>query len=273
MGSRILQDIVGQQESTVRFDEILDTSKIVLLRIPANLDRTVKNLIGTLVISELLYEVFERADRRGKDDYPYFGIYCDEFQEFATPDFARLFTQTGKFRVMPVVAHQTREQFKPGDPNRGATAASPNKFFFALSPPDAREMPLEFAKEPPSEIRLEEQLCLRPNQEAFADFLIDLAASYSALPEAYAGVLGLYIKLSYGDPGKHRAIPFDLAKSQGLYSEEVRALTRSAEKKTEEERRAFRARFIPEEEQEGVRWRMRARESKTRDRLERLEGR
>src|SRR5512147_22282 len=163
MGSRILQDIVGQQESTVRFDEILDTSKIVLLRIPPNLDRTVKNLIGTLVISELLYEVFERADRRGKDDYPYFGIYCDEFQEFATPDFARLFTQTGKFRVMPIVAHQTREQFKPGDPNRGATAARPNKMLFAQGPVDAREMPLEFAKEPPSEIRLEEQLSLSQN--------------------------------------------------------------------------------------------------------------
>ena len=56
-----------------------------------------KNLIGTVVISELLYEIFERAERIGKDDMPYFGIYCDEFQEFATPDFAKLFTQTGKF--------------------------------------------------------------------------------------------------------------------------------------------------------------------------------
>jgi hypothetical protein len=35
MGSPILKDIVGQQESTIKFDEILDTSKIVLLRIPA----------------------------------------------------------------------------------------------------------------------------------------------------------------------------------------------------------------------------------------------
>jgi hypothetical protein len=297
---------------------------------------------------------------------------------------------------MPVVAHQTREQFKPGDPNRGATAASPNKFFFALSPPDAREMPLEFAKEPPSEIRLEAQLCVsqnpvrdllhghknpeirrfvntylryleekredikedmegtefarmiehdtaaffgaeaqeegvlggshysgqiaaiaarqsailnarmhavkldvlqkksnllrvtiralnrfltevmegekRPKQEAFSDFLIDLAASYSALPEAYAEVLGLYIKLSYGDPGKHRQILFDLARSQGLFSGEVATLTFNAQKKTEEERRAFRARFIPEEEQERADRRMREREQKIGDRQRAMEG-
>ena len=163
MGSPILKEIIGQKKSTIKFADILESRKIVLLRIPANLDRSVKNLIGTVVISELLYEIFERAERIGKDDMPYFAIYCDEFQEFATPDFAKLFTQTGKFRAMPVVAHQTREQFKPGDPNRGATAASPNKFLFAQSPIDAREMPLEFAKEPPPEIRLEEQLVISQN--------------------------------------------------------------------------------------------------------------
>src|SRR5512144_1511818 len=112
----------------------------------------------------------------------------------------------------------------------------------------------------------------RPNQEAFADFLIDLAASYSALPEAYAGVLGLYIKLTYGDPGKHRAIPFDLAKSQGLYSEEVRALIRSAEKKTEEERRQFQRNFIIEQERERAGRRVREREQKIGDRQRATEG-
>jgi hypothetical protein len=396
VGSPILKEIIGQNESTIDFADILESRKIVLLRIPANLDTSVERLIGTIVISELLYEVFERADRLGKDDMPYFGIYCDEFQEFATPDFAKLFTQTGKFRAMPVVAHQTREQFKPGDPNRGATAASPNKFLFALSPIDAREMPLEFATEPPAEIRLEEQLVIsqnplrdllhghvnpeirkfvhkylryledkredirddmegakfarmiehdtaaffgaeaqeegvlggshvsnqigaiaarqsailnarmhalrldalhkhskrlrvtiralnrfltevmegekRPKQEAFSDFLLDLAASYSALPEAYAGVLGLYIKLTYGDPAKYRQIPFDLARSHGLFTQEVTALTFQAQKKTEEERRAFRARFIPEEEQERAQRRIREREQKIWDRQRAMEG-
>jgi hypothetical protein len=112
----------------------------------------------------------------------------------------------------------------------------------------------------------------RAGQEAFSDFLISLAAGYSALPEEYAGVLGLYIKLSYGDPGQNRTIPFELAKSQALYSEEVRALTRSAEKKTDEERLAFRTRFIPEEGQERAGRRMREREQKIGDRQRAMEG-
>jgi hypothetical protein len=104
-GSPTLKEIVGQTESSIDFADILESRKIVLLRIPANLNRTVKNLLGTIVISELLYEILERADHPEKSVMPYFGIYCDEFQEFATPDFAKLFTQTGKFRAMPVVAH------------------------------------------------------------------------------------------------------------------------------------------------------------------------
>jgi hypothetical protein len=392
-----LRYIVGQKKSTIDFQKVMSEKKIVLLLLPANLTSDVKDALGTMVISELLYAVNERA-KLDKEKRPYFGVYCYEFQDFATPDFAKLFTQTGKFGVMPVVAHQTREQFKSrDDPNRGATAASPTKAFFTLSPYDATEMPLVFTKEPPPEIRLEEQYVIsqnpvrdllhghtnpdirrfvnkylryaedkredikadmegakftrmieldtaalfgaeaqeegvlggshyssqvaaiaarqsailrarmhavkldalhkksnrlrvtmrglnrfltevmegekHPKQEAFADLLIDLAASYSAFSEAYAAVLGLYIKLSYGDLGKHRQIPFDLAKSHGLYSEEVRELTRSAEKRTEEDRRAFRARFIPEEEQVRAERRKWARERKPRDRLEAMEGR
>lgn len=132
--NHILRGIVGQKDSSIDFSEILSTGKIVLLRMPSYLDKTVQNLIGTLVLSEFLYAVHERG-KLAERDRPYFGVYCDEFQRFATPDFADLFMQTGKFKSMPVVAHQTREQFKGrDDPNRGATAASPNKVFFTFKP-------------------------------------------------------------------------------------------------------------------------------------------
>ena len=50
--------------------------------------------MGRRSIGLAFFAAFERANLPEKDR-PYFGIYCDEFQEFATPDFARLFTQTG----------------------------------------------------------------------------------------------------------------------------------------------------------------------------------
>jgi hypothetical protein len=55
--------------------------KIVLLRLPTNLASDVKNLIGTLLLSEVLHAAFERAKLPEKERR-FFGIYCDEFQEF-----------------------------------------------------------------------------------------------------------------------------------------------------------------------------------------------
>lgn len=58
--------------------------------------------------------------------------------------FCEALTQTGKFKVVPTVAHQTRfGQFRMEDPDWGATLASLNKVFFALSSADTKEVPLE----------------------------------------------------------------------------------------------------------------------------------
>jgi hypothetical protein len=144
----IVRHIVGQGQSTIDFQEIMKSNKIVVLRLPVNLEGGVKSLIGTMLLSEVLHAAFER-DKLAETERPYFGIYCDEFQEFASPDFARLFTQTGKYGVMPVVAHQTRlGQFKPGDPNQGATLAAPNKVVFTLSSYDAGDLSRDFARKP-----------------------------------------------------------------------------------------------------------------------------
>jgi hypothetical protein len=89
---------------------------------------------------------------------------------FSTPDFAKLFTQTGKYRVMPAVAHQDRVgQFTPTDPNRGATMVALNKVVFSASVPDSNELAPEFAKPPPPEIKHERQLVI--SQEPFKDLL------------------------------------------------------------------------------------------------------
>jgi hypothetical protein len=57
----MVRGIVGQKTSTVDFSEILKEKKIVLLRMPVNLSGEVKNLIGTMLLSEVLYAVFERV--------------------------------------------------------------------------------------------------------------------------------------------------------------------------------------------------------------------
>lgn len=67
----------------------------------------------------------------------------------------------------------------------------------------------------------------RAGEEVVSDFLISLAAGYSALPEAFAETLGLYIKLSYGD-NNTRVIPFELGRKVALFSGETTLLTNEA---------------------------------------------
>lgn len=159
----IIRHIVGQQKTTIDFYEILNRGnkqKIVLLRMPTQLDSEVRSLIGAMILSEMLYAAFER-DKILKKDRRYFALYCDEFQNFATPDFAKLFTQTGKFKIMPMVAHQERMgQFKPDDSNRGATLAAPIKIFFRLSVHDSSELAPVVAKTPPTETKREQELVI-----------------------------------------------------------------------------------------------------------------
>src|ERR1044072_8578939 len=119
---------------------------------PVDINDEANRFIRTLVVSELISAVFERADTEEREP---FALYCDEFQEFATPDFAKLFTQTGKFNIMPAVAHQVRGQFRPLDPNRDAALGAPNKIVFGLSPADARELAPVFADEPVTELKPE----------------------------------------------------------------------------------------------------------------------
>jgi hypothetical protein len=155
-----VKHMVGQVKTTIDFIEILRNHKIVLLRMPVGMDEGVKTFIGTLIISQLLKAVWLRQEMP-EEERGLFALYCDEFQHFATPDFAKLFTQTGKFRIMPTVAHQERlGQFKPQDPNRGATLAAPNKVLFSLSVADSKELVPEFASAPPTEVKHEPELII-----------------------------------------------------------------------------------------------------------------
>ena len=165
-----IKHVISQPTPTIDFADVMQTKQIVLLRIPPWMDEESKSFIGTLVISQLLKTIFLRAEISEHLRTP-FAIYCDEFQTFATPDFAKLFTQTGKFQIMPTVAHQERlGQFKLEDPNRGATLAAPNKVLFSLAVHDGEELAPEFAKEPTTtETRFEPVLVI--SQEPMWDLL------------------------------------------------------------------------------------------------------
>jgi len=143
LGHPYIRDIIGQKQTTLDFAKLMDEQKIILLKFSANLAIDIKQFIGTILISELLHAVRDRQIGNRK----HFSIFVDEFQNFATADFASLITEGRKFGIATTIAHQERFGQLREDPEvLGATLAAANKVLFQLTVRDAQELAPEFAQ-------------------------------------------------------------------------------------------------------------------------------
>src|SRR5258708_40161957 len=117
----------------------MDTGKILLVKLPREFPELSK-LVGTLIIGQLLTAAYSRDDTP-EQDRRQFCLYCDEFQNFATPDFSELFMQNGKYHLAPTVSHQERDgQFAEEKKHLGATSAAAIEIMFLTTAKDAEEL-------------------------------------------------------------------------------------------------------------------------------------
>jgi len=143
--------IVGQA-STIDMRSVMDERKILLVKLDPRLEM-VTSLVGSVIIALFLNAAYSRADLP-LEKRKQFNLYADEFQRFATEDFAILFTEARKFGIALTVAHQMREQLDRQ--NRSATVNVANLVVFKVSSPDADELAGEFdCTPPPAEPRRE----------------------------------------------------------------------------------------------------------------------
>jgi hypothetical protein len=156
-----VRHIIGQQQTTINFEHILQHPTVLLVRLSANLAADIKKFIGTILVSELLHAVRNRPeDKRNQ-----YGIFVDEFQNFASSeDFMTLITEARKWAIAATICHQERfGQFAENQKLLGATLAAVNKVFFQLTVKDAEELAPEFAeKVAPTEKRREAELVISP---------------------------------------------------------------------------------------------------------------
>ena len=166
-----IRHIVGQSKTTLDFTDIMNTGKILFVKLSKTLPGDAWRIIGTILMSNLVHAVLQR-EQIPEEKRRHFCIFVDEFQNFASSDdFAVLFTQARKYAIATTIAHQERYgQFADNKRIAGATDASVNKIFFKVSVHDAREQAAEFAKEATTtETRLEPELVI--TQEPFWDLL------------------------------------------------------------------------------------------------------
>ena len=101
----VLLNIVGQQQSTVDFKQLVADKKIILCKLAAENQET-QSLIGTLIMQKLTKALI------GTYRDHHFFVYCDEFQRFATPDMIKILSGGRQFHVGMFLATQNLAQVR-----------------------------------------------------------------------------------------------------------------------------------------------------------------
>lgn len=104
---KLMRNIVGQPKSAFNFEEIMAKKKILLIDLAkGKIGEENSNFLGLLLVPRILSAALGRHKLIGKEEFPDFYLYVDEFQNFATPDFATILSEARKYKLNLIVAHQ-----------------------------------------------------------------------------------------------------------------------------------------------------------------------
>jgi len=104
--NKMIRNIIGQSKSSFSFREVMDQAKILFINLAkGEIGEENSNFLGLVLIPRVLMAAMSRQDipePQRRDFY----LYVDEFQNFATPDFAQILSEARKFRLNLTVANQ-----------------------------------------------------------------------------------------------------------------------------------------------------------------------
>src|SRR5205823_2370725 len=110
----VVRQILGRQERTLDFSQVLSGRKIVLVNLAEQntIPEDYQHLLGTLLVNEILTAAFARPIGRRN---PFF-LVIDEFDHFVTKDMCEILNGGRKFGLHLILAHQHLNQLKEKDP-------------------------------------------------------------------------------------------------------------------------------------------------------------
>jgi hypothetical protein len=104
--NRVIRNIIGQSQSSFDFRKVMDDGKILLINLSkGSLGEENSSFLGLILVPRILMAAMSRVDMP-EDQRRDFYMYVDEFQNFATPDFAQILSEARKFRLNLTVANQ-----------------------------------------------------------------------------------------------------------------------------------------------------------------------
>ncbi|AKM78867.1 MAG: hypothetical protein UX85_C0004G0123 [Candidatus Beckwithbacteria bacterium GW2011_GWB1_47_15] len=104
--NKMMRNIIGQSESAFNFRKVMDEGKILLINLAkGRIGEENSNFLGLILVPKILIAAMSRQDTPEEERKPFY-LYVDEFQNFATPDFAQILSEARKFRLALTVANQ-----------------------------------------------------------------------------------------------------------------------------------------------------------------------
>ncbi|KND47296.1 MAG: putative Type IV secretory pathway VirD4 component [Parcubacteria bacterium C7867-004] len=105
-GSDFMRPIIGQQESSFKFREVIDTKKILLVNLSkGRLGERNANLLGLIIVGKLFMAALSRVDDP-RGNFPPFYLYIDEFQNITTNSIPGILSEARKYKLSLTIAHQ-----------------------------------------------------------------------------------------------------------------------------------------------------------------------
>lgn len=103
---KLMRNIIGQSESAVNFRQAMDSQKIILINLAkGKIGEENSQFLGLVLVPKILIAAMSRQNM-AKEDRKDFFLYVDEFQNFATPDFAQILSEARKYKLSLIVANQ-----------------------------------------------------------------------------------------------------------------------------------------------------------------------
>jgi hypothetical protein len=104
--NKMIRNIIGQSLSSFNFREVMDKGKILLINLSkGKIGEENASFLGLVIVPKILVAAMSRQDMPMSTRRDFF-LYVDEFQNFATPDFAQILSEARKYRLNLIVANQ-----------------------------------------------------------------------------------------------------------------------------------------------------------------------
>jgi len=104
--NRMIRNIIGQSESSFSLRRVMDEGKILFINLSkGTIGEENSSFLGLILVPRILMAAMSRTDVPKEQRRPFY-LYVDEFQNFATPDFAVILSEARKYALALCVANQ-----------------------------------------------------------------------------------------------------------------------------------------------------------------------